>query len=656
LIHEENATTRRVGFTLWAAMLLAALATPVAAARMKVLICAGDAGMWAQERVPLIRSAVEAASPGLATFVNEQSFNFVEKLEAPGFVDQFDVVVFGDVALGEITPEAQQALVHYVEQGGAIVYVVWGKSGVPFLASRDVVPMPLENVLPYQYPKNDPRPDAKVYRRDDAFFKGLDFAGAPDDAGKPLLLSRKHGRGTVYALRGAFGHRYKRISYAKYEPEPVSWAKWPGLGELWARILKDVGEPAKATAPPSRASRVSLRAEVDATKAIDDVRAGNFSIVGLSQLYVEDGGRGEDLFLELNPTGLLDRRTNEMLSNTSGKFPDKPALIRRFGIKGIIMGGNSYGSYGNWDGARYAKEASAAVEAAKAYPDILEYFQPGNEPPLNDGYFQFHKRFTSLVLQAAPGLQVIGPNKAFNLSGVDETGMEAYIAACGSTTDVLNWHIYGQPPSIVRREALHWSKRAEGKLRTPGPGRIMFTEADIWNTGDSQFNYLMMRALTFLPLKEIVGTFQYCMRPRYEGGTYWFGVLQPEGEFSANYNGYWIWRDLRGKLVETRATATPAPASGNLHVIASRQDEGTKITVLAYYDSGYFDRDAGAMADKAEYQLHVKLPAGKYKATRSEAAWNIRKSVPMDGEFANSAIVAGSLGSCQAVSYTWIRQ
>jgi hypothetical protein len=40
---------------------------------------------------------------------------------------------------------------------------------------------------------------------------------------------------------------------------------------------------------------------VDATKAIDQVRAANFSIVALQQLYNEDGGAGEDLFLALNP-------------------------------------------------------------------------------------------------------------------------------------------------------------------------------------------------------------------------------------------------------------------------------------------------------------------------------------------------------------------
>jgi hypothetical protein len=166
----------------------------------------------------------------------------------------------------------------------------------------------------------------------------------------------------------------------------------------------------------------------------------------------------------------------------------------------------------------------------------------------------------------------------------------------------------------------------------------------------------MLRALTFLPMKEIIGTFQYCMRPRFEGGTYWFGVLQPEGEFSANYNGYWIWRDLRGKLVDTRTTATPAPANGNLHVIASSQDSGAKVTVIVYYDSGYFNRDAGAIADKAVYELHVKLPAGKYKAIRSDAAWNARTSTPMVGEFAGLAIATGSLASCHASAWTWVRQ
>ena len=203
---------------------------------------------------------------------------------------------------------------------------------------------------------------------------------------------------------------------------------------------------------------------------------------------------------------------------------------------------------------------------------------------------------------------------------------------------------------------LYWSKQADGKLRTPGPGRVMFTEADAWNTGDSQFNYLMTRALTFLPMKEIIATFQYCMEPRFEGGTYNFGVLQPDGIFSANYNGYWIWRDLRGKLVQVTPAASPQDASRNLHVIASSDKDGAKVTVIAYYDSGYFDQDAVQFAKEASFELNVQLPSGQFKAVRSDAAWNVRKTANVDGGFEKTASLKFSLAPCQAVAYTFIRQ
>jgi hypothetical protein len=203
---------------------------------------------------------------------------------------------------------------------------------------------------------------------------------------------------------------------------------------------------------------------------------------------------------------------------------------------------------------------------------------------------------------------------------------------------------------------LHWSKRSEGKLRTPGPGRVMFTEAEAWNTRDSQFNYLMQRAFTFLPMKEIIATFQYCMRPRFEGGTYWFGVLQPEGEFSANYNGFWIWRDLRGKLVEVAPTASPEAAARNLNVIAGSDRDGAKVTVIAYYDKGYFDRAASQIAKEASCELTVQLPPGRYKAVRSDASWNVRRRTDLEGGFEKTATVKCSLAPCQAVAYTFVRQ
>ena len=96
---------------------------------------------------------------------------------------------------------------------------------------------------------------------------------------------------------------------------------------------------------------------------------------------------------------------------------------------------------------------------------------------------------------------------------------------------MLNWHTYAQPPSTVLAEARYWGQRADGKLRGPGPAKVMFTESDAWNTGDSQFNYLMERAFTYLLEPRIIANFQYCMEMRNEGGPYCFGVLQPEGSF-----------------------------------------------------------------------------------------------------------------------------
>ena len=261
------------------------------------------------------------------------------------------------------------------------------------------------------------------------------------------------------------------------------------------------------------------------------------------------------------------------MPNKIGKKSDKPGFFKEYNIRGIYMGDNSYGSYSQWNDAKYKEQIAQAIAVRKKWPDQIVFFQAGNEPPLDAGDVAFHQRFVGGVLAGDAGYRVIGPNKAFNLLGVNPAEMQFYIDKCGKTTDVLNWHTYAQPPSTGLAEARYWSSRAEGKMRKPGPADVMFTESDAWNTGDSQFNYLMERALTFLPEPRIIANFQYCMEKRFEGGTYYFGVLQPDGEFSANYNGYWVRRNLRGRMLQAKL-AGPEGRTDLRHLkhFARRQD------------------------------------------------------------------------------------
>jgi len=670
----------RCGFRAWMGCgMLTMLAAAPARAEVKVLLCTGDYGMWAQERAALIAGAVAKAAPGEASFEVEQSFNFVRKLEAPGYAERFDVIACGDLALGQITTRAQEAMVRFVHGGGGLVYVVQSKSYIPFYGDREVEPLPLADILPYKYPATDPRAEARDGSRalphTDPLFAGLDFAGtpllAPGKDGKvpdpvPLLaLERPHGKGRVIALYGAFGATYRYVSYAKHEKNPGGWEEWDGLGGLWMRLLTRAAAASPVLAETraaldGRVREVPCAAEVtvDATRPVDDLRAAVFSIVALQQLYNEDGGAGEDQFLALNPRDWFDRRTQEVLGNDRGKYPDKPAMLREFNIRGIIMGNNSYGSYGGWDAATWTREVQSYVEAARKHPDILAFFQPGNEPPCDQGYFDFHNRLCTAVLKEAPDLKVIGPGKAWNCHGVNAGEMRAFIEACGKSTDILNWHIYARCPSSVRDEVLYWTKQAEGKLRSPGPVRVMFTEADAWNTRDSQFNYLLDRAFTFLPEPEIIATFQYCMRPRYEGGTYLFGVLFPGhkrgDEFMANYNGYWIFRNLRGKLVETTADVVPAAAAENCRALASVSKDGRTVTLVAHYDTGYVG--VGEKSTAATFKAKVKLPAGRYELERSDSTWIDRKVAPIPGEAAGEATVEATLTPATAVAWTWRRK
>ena len=251
-------------------------------------------------------------------------------------------------------------------------------------------------------------------------------------------------------------------------------------------------------------------------------------------------------------------------------------------------------------------------------------------------------------MAGAPDYKVVGPNKAFNLMGVNPKEMQFYLDNAGQTTDVLNWHTYAQPPSTVLAEARYWSDRAAGKMRSPGAPDVMFTESDAWNQGASQFNYLMTRAYTFLPEKRIIANFQYCMEPRSEGGTYRFGVLQPDGEFEANYNGYWAWRDLRGHMTATTIAGAP---DDSLHAISSRSDDGVTFTTVVYYGQPYFDGTKGTKASKVNVTVTPHLPPGAYKLAISDIKWDARSTKAGDATKA----VAVELAPYEAVALTWTK-
>ena len=684
-------------FTLGAALALTGAARAVdVKPNLKVLICTGDYGHSAQERVPMIEAAVEKSAPNSHVFWEaHQSYNFTKILENPGYAQQFDTIVIGDIAIGQLTSKAQTNLVSFVRNGGGLVWVMWAKSTIPFQGSEEAVPMPLKTTLPVAYPDfSKPAEGAKTLASTDNFWQGVDFSALTEEnARKPLdhfLIENSAGKGRVLALYGAFGPSFKRKAYATYETVPGGWADFPDLGEVWTRVLNEAAQasPVRAQSSAAVAARtkdvpLQVTVNVDGTQTVDQIRAADFSIVALQQLYNEDGGKNEALFLALNPRDWFDRRTQEVLPVTSGTKKDKPAFFRDYNIKGIYMGENSYGSYGNWNDAKYQEQIDKAVAAQKKYPGIIPFFQAGNEPPLDANYLKFHQKFVGGVLAQAPNYKVVGPNKAFNLLGVNPKEMDFYLDNAGKTTDILNWHTYAQPPATIVAEANYWSQRADGKMRVPGPAKVMFTESDAWNQGASQFNYLMERALTFLPDKTIIANFQYCMDPRSEGGTYKFGVLQPEGTFEANYNGYWAWRNLRGQMTATKVSADlgqyqkdqdasltsfiAREKDRHVQAISSRSDDGKTFTTVVYYDGGYFncsdfksslqfggDRTIriAEKASLAQVTVAPKLPDGDYKLEISDIKWDSRATRQAADA---KAPIKVELAPYSAVALTWTK-
>jgi hypothetical protein len=154
----------------------------------------------------------------------------------------------------------------------------------------------------------------------------------------------------------------------------------------------------------------------------------------------------------------------------------------------------------------------------------------------------------------------------------------------------------------------------------------------------------------------VIANFQYCMRPRNEGGPYSFGVLQPDNhsEFAANYNGFWIWRSLRGRMVATADDSADAAAARHCRILASSQDGGARVTAIVYFDTGIATQDR--LSNVANVRVSVHLPPGNFALQRSDAAWNVRNVSNVDGAFSGDAKVSAALGPCQAVAFTWTRQ
>lgn len=318
--------------------LAAGLAPASGAVPIKVLLCTGDYGMWAQNRAHLITRVINKMAPGKAVFKIEQTFNFVKKLEAPGYARQFDVIVCGDVGLGQMTTKAQQAIVNFVKHGGGFVYVVWAKSTLPFNGPLQAQPMPLAGILPYNFFGSNPtaqlEPGTHALTANAPLFKGLNFAGTPAVKG-PLALQRKVGKGRVLAVLFGPWAAYNYISYATFKKKPHGWDVWPDLGRFWYDLLRQMAATSPIRGQTWRHVRAAipnrplhLQVRINATKTIDVIRSADFSIVALEQLYVEDGGGLARWFFKLNPRNFYDRVSQEALMAPGPFWLESWAAVR----------------------------------------------------------------------------------------------------------------------------------------------------------------------------------------------------------------------------------------------------------------------------------------------------------------------------------------
>ena len=80
---------------LWMSGWVLAFSAAAASAEIKVLLCPGDYGMWAQDRAKRIIEAVNKTAPGKAVFEVEQSYSFGQKFRPPAFTGVAEAIGAG---------------------------------------------------------------------------------------------------------------------------------------------------------------------------------------------------------------------------------------------------------------------------------------------------------------------------------------------------------------------------------------------------------------------------------------------------------------------------------------------------------------------------------------------------------------------------------
>jgi len=122
-------------------------------------------------------------------------------------------------------------------------------------------------------------------------------------------------------------------------------------------------------------------------------------------------------------------------------------------------------------------------------------------------------------------------------------------------------------------------------------------------------------------------------------------------EFSANYNDYWAWRNLRGRMLEAKFAG--ADGQDSLRAISSMSRDGKTITAIVYFGAPVWTKNA--RFETATVEIDVTLPPGQWTLTRSDVTWKARKESDA-GVASGHGRVRLLLAPYQAGTLTWTRK
>jgi hypothetical protein len=245
------------------------------------------------------------------------------------------------------------------------------------------------------------------------------------------------------------------------------------------------------------------------------------------------------------------------------------------------------------DPQTWAESATKIIEhyngSGGNYKLNVKYVEIWNEPNLTQfwstgewkRYFDLFNVVADMIHRRFPGVMVGGP--AFSPGDRPTEFGKAFIDSCGQQMDFFVYHSYGDSIEKIDQDLKMWEEYI-GKQAGKTP-KLMVTESENFVRGQPKIDYMLQRQFTLLQHADtIIGYHQFTLM-EYQEGWYTFGLINQDGSvIGENYWPYWLFRDARGKRIQSDVEVKGASDGNSLNPsqAATISEDGKQINLVYY--------------------------------------------------------------------------